>query len=69
MASDLFKQMGGFDANSFMKSLNELKGKGGDPNQIIQSLLNSGKVTQEQVNRASMMAQKIMPMLPTSVRR
>ena len=69
MASDLYKQMGGFDANSFMNSLNELKEKGGDPNKIIQNLLNSGKVTQEQVNRASIIAQKIMPMLPTSVRR
>ena len=68
MASDLYKEMG-FNANEFMKNINQLKARGGDPNQIIQSLLNSGKVTQEQVNRASAMAQRIMPMLQTSVRR
>ena len=64
MASDLYKEMSGFDANGFMKSVNDLKSKGGDPNQMIQNLLNSGKVTQEQVNRASALAQRIMPMLP-----
>lgn len=69
MASDLYREMGGFDANSFMKSVNELKAKGGDPNQMIQNLLNSGKVTQEQVNRASMIAQRIMPMLTPGGRR
>ena len=69
MASDLYREMGGFDANSFMKSVNELKAKGGDPNQMIQNLLNSGKVTQEQVNRASMIAQRIMPMLTPNGRR
>ena len=68
MASDLYREMG-FNANEFMNNINKLKARGGDPNQIIQSLLNSGKVTQEQVNRASVMAQKIMPMLPTSGRR
>lgn len=69
MASDLYREMGGFDANSFMKSVNELKAKGGDPNQMIQNLLNSGRVTQQQVNRASMIAQRIMPMLTPNGRR
>ena len=68
MASDLYREMG-FDVNEFMKRINDLKAQGGDPNQIIQNLLNTGKVTQEQVNRATAMAQRIMPMLPTSVRR
>ena len=68
MASDLYREMG-FNANEFMKSVNNLKARGGDPNQIIQTLLNTGKVTQEQVNRASAMAQRIMPMLPTNGRR
>lgn len=68
MASDLYREMG-LDVNEFMKRINDLKARGGDPNQIIQNLLNTGKVTQEQVNRASAMAQRIMPMLPTSVRR
>ena len=72
MASDLFKQMnqsGGFNPNQFMQSLNELKQKGGDPNQMIQQMLNSGKITQNQLNRAVNRAQQIMRMLPTSVRR
>ena len=68
MASDLYREMG-FNANEFMNNINKLKARGGDPNQIIQDLLNSGKVTQEQVNKATAMAQRIMPMLPTSVRR
>ena len=68
MASDLYREMG-FDVNEFMKGINDLKARGGNPNQIIQDLLNTGKVTQEQVNRATAMAQRIMPMLPTSVRR
>lgn len=38
--------------NNFFKSLNELKSQGGDPNQIIQQMLNSGKITQQQYNEA-----------------
>ena len=71
MASDLFKQMnqGAFNPNQFMSSLNELKSKGGDPNQMIQQLLNSGRITQTQLNMAVNRAQQIMRMLPTSGRR
>lgn len=67
MASDLFRQMnqgGGFNVNQFMSSLNELKQKGGDPNQMIQQMLNSGKITQAQLNTAVNRAQQIMRMLP-----
>ena len=63
MASDLFKDMGGFDQNGFLKSLNELKSRGGDPNQMIQQMLNSGKITQNQYNAAVQRAQQIMRML------
>lgn len=71
MASDMFKQMQGqkFSPQSFMSQLNKLKAKGGDPNQIIQQMLNSGKITQVQYNMAVQRAQQIMQMLPTSVRR
>lgn len=72
MASDLFNQMnqgGGFNPNQFMQSLNELKSKGGDPNQMIQQMLNSGRITQAQLNAVAGRAQQIMQMLPTSVRR
>lgn len=69
MANKLFEQMQGFDQNGFLKSLNELKSKGGDPNAMIQNLLNSGRVSQAQVNQAMQKAQRLMQMLPTSVRR
>ena len=70
MASDLFEQMGGgFNPTNFMSQLNQLKSKGGDPNQMIQELLNSGKVSQDQLNSAVGKAQQIMQMLPSSVRR
>ena len=66
MASDLFNQM---NSNDFFAQLNKLKSQGGDPNQMIQNLLSSGRVTQTQVNQAMQKAQQIMSMLPTSVRR
>lgn len=69
MANKLFEQMQGFNQNGFLNSLNELKSKGGDPNAMIQNLLNSGRVSQAQVNQAMQKAQQIMSMLPTSVRR
>lgn len=69
MASDLFNTMNQFDTNTFMQSLADLKKKGGDPNQMIQQMLNSGRITQAQYNAAASKAQQIMRMLPTSVRR
>ena len=69
MASDLFKDMGNFDRSGFMKSLNDLKSKGGDPDQMIQQMLNSGRVTQTQVNAAMSRAQQIMRMLTPNGRR
>jgi len=64
MASNLFKEMNQFDPNQFMSSLNDLKRKGGDPNQMIQQMLNSGRITQNQLNMAVNRAQQIMRMLP-----
>lgn len=66
MASDLFNQMNG---NNFMQALNQLKSRGGDPNQIIQQMLSSGRVSQAQVNQASQRAQQIMQMLTPSAHR
>ena len=63
MASDLFNSMNQFDANGFMKSLADLKNKGGDPNQMIQQMLNSGRISQAQYNSAVNRAQQIMRML------
>ena len=47
----------------FMQQLNQLKSRGGDPNQMIQEMLNSGKVTQAQYDAAVKRAQQIQQML------
>ena len=47
----------------FMQQLNQLKSKGGDPNQMIQQMLNSGRVSQQQYDSAVQMAQRIQQML------
>lgn len=69
MASDLFNSINQFDTNSFMQSLADLKNKGGDPNQMIQQMLNSGRISQAQYNAAVSRAQQIMRMLPPSAHR
>ena len=58
----LYKQYG-FDQTSFIGQLNALKAKGGDPQQMIQEMLNSGRITQAQYNSAVQRAQQIMSML------
>lgn len=63
MASDLFKDMGGFDQNSLMKSLNELKSQVSDPNQAIQQMLSSGKVTQKDYDNAVLKANQIIALI------
>ena len=69
MARDLFNSMGGFDKNGFMKNLNELKRQVNDPNQAIQQMLNSGRISQAQYNAAASRAQQIMQMLTPNGRR
>ena len=55
--------------NQFMQQLNQLKSQGGDPNQMIQQLMNSGKVTQAQYDSAVKRAQQIQQMLTPNGRR
>ena len=62
----LYEQM---SMNGFVQRLNQLKQQGGDPNQKIQSMLSSGRVTQAQYDNAVKRAQNIMQMLTPSVRR
>lgn len=45
--------------NNFLQNLKMLKSQGGDPNQIIQQMLNSGKITQQQYNDAVQRAQNL----------
>ena len=53
----------------FMQQLNQLKSRGGDPNQMIQDMLNSGKVTQAQYDAAVKRAQQIQQMLTPGAHR
>lgn len=50
----------------FMQQLNQLKSRGGDPNQMIQQMLNSGRISQTQYNNAVQQAQAIIQMLTPS---
>ena len=52
-----------------MQEVNKLKSRGGDPNQMIQNMLNSGKVTQAQYDAAVKRAQQIQQMLTPNGRR
>lgn len=52
-----------------MQRVNQLKSQGGDPNQMIQQMMNSGKVTQAQYDQAVRQAQQIMQMLSPGGRR
>lgn len=53
----------------FMQQLNNLKSRCGDPNQMIQQMMNSGRVTQAQYDNAVKMAQQIQQMLAPGGRR
>lgn len=60
MANPIFEQMNANGGNQLLQRVQQLKQQmGGDPNQHIQNLLNSGKVTQEQYNRAVQMANRM----------
>ena len=68
MASQLYEQMNQ-QGNSIIDAVNKLKSQGGDPDQMIQQMLNSGKITQAQYNAAAQRAQMIMRMLAPNGRR
>lgn len=55
--------------NAFMQQLAQLKSKGGDPNQMIQQMLNSGRVSQSQYDAAVKQAQQIQQMLTPGAHR
>lgn len=61
MANKLFNQMnpGNNSPLGFFQALQQLKSKGGDPNQMIQNMLNSGQITQEQYNAAVAKAEQL----------
>lgn len=60
--NNLYQSM--FPQNNFMQQVQQLKNSfRGDPNQQIQQMLNSGRVSQAQYNAAVQKAQQIMRML------
>lgn len=67
--NDLFKMLGGNMppiVQQFIQFRNNFQG---DPQAQVQKLLNSGRVSQEQYNRAVQMAQQLQQMLPPSAHR
>ncbi len=61
MANPLFNNMNnaGNGKMQFLQKLQQLKARGGDPNQQIQELLNSGKVSQSDYDRAVKRAEEL----------
>ena len=54
---------------NLMQQVNQLKAQGGDPNQMIQNMLNSGRISQQQYDAAVKQAQQIQQMLTPGGRR
>lgn len=67
MSNPLFNMLGGSRNGNMAEMIQQFnqfkKTFSGDPRQQIQNLLNSGKVTQEQYNRAVQMANQMMEMM------
>lgn len=62
MSNPLYNSMN--NQNNFIQKFNEFrKNFSGNPQQQVQQLLNSGKVSQEQYNRAVQMANNMRKML------
>lgn len=62
MANQLYSMMN--NNNALMKRFNDFKQSfRGDPREQVQQLLNSGKITQAQYNRAVMLAQQFQNLM------
>jgi hypothetical protein len=60
MANPLYNQLGGTAPNPMLQRLMEFKKTiNGNPQQIVQNMLNSGKVSQAQMNRYVQQANEI----------
>lgn len=64
MSNPLFQQLGGGQPqNSFMQRFQQFQRMfNGNPQQMIQQMLNSGQITQEQFNAAVKQANEMMKM-------
>ena len=64
MSNPIYEQMASKMNPGLMDQINQIKSiMKGDPNEHIQRLLNSGKVTQAQYDAAAKKAQQIMRMM------
>lgn len=60
MANPLYNQLGGTSSNPMLQRLMDFKKTiNGNPQQIVQNMLNSGKVSQAQMNRYIQQANEI----------
>lgn len=63
MANPIYEQMMG--GNNFLQGFNQFRQNfKGDPQQMIQQMLNSGRISQAQYNQAVQQAQSIMSKMP-----
>lgn len=67
MPNPLFQQLGGMSQNPMMQMMSEFQkfkqNFKGDPQQEVQKLLNSGKMTQQQYNQLQQMAMQMSQMM------
>lgn len=69
MASTMFGMTGqqqnvaGFNMKKFQEDLNKIKTSGVNPDEVIQNLMNSGRISQQQYNEACQKAQLIQQMM------
>ena len=64
MSNPLFKAMGGNQPNmmgDFQRFMQQMQGR--DPNHEIANLLQSGRISQQQLNQAQQMAQQMQGMM------
>lgn len=55
--------LNGFNMNKFQEDLNKIKTSGVNPDDVIQNLMNSGRISQQQYNEACQKAQLIQQMM------
>lgn len=65
MANQLYEELkGGMPQNNFLSRFNQFRQSfSGNPKEQVQNLLRSGKVSQQQYDRAVQMAQQLQQML------
>lgn len=64
MANPLYKQLNGGGADPRLQQLRAfMNGFSGDPKQMVQNMINSGRISQDQVNRYAQQANELYKIL------